>query len=49
MADARVVLVSGCASGIGAHLADRLQQPAERIMATDVAEDGLQDQARDRG
>ena len=45
----KTMLITGCASGIGLKLADRLFREGHRILATDINEEGLQQVARERG
>ncbi len=41
MSHDKVVLLTGCASGIGRHLACRLAEDGYRVLATDIDEEGL--------
>ena len=41
MSDGRVVWITGCASGVGLHLADAFYRRDYRVVATDINEAGL--------
>jgi len=45
----QIMLLTGCASGIGRHLAGALSARGHRILATDVNEEGLARAAKERG
>src|SRR5262249_16116855 len=47
MADESVMVLTGCASGIGRHLTGALARRGHRILATDLNEAGLVQQARE--
>lgn len=42
----RTFFLTGCASGIGRHLADRLAREGHQVMATDIREEALAEAAR---
>jgi 3-oxoacyl-[acyl-carrier protein] reductase len=45
----RIMLLTGCASGIGLHLAGALSARGDRVLATDVDEEALKKRAHDGG
>lgn len=49
MDEGRVMVLTGCASGIGRHLAGALARAGHRVLATDLNEAGLVQQAREGG
>jgi 3-oxoacyl-[acyl-carrier protein] reductase len=49
MTTSQVMVLTGCASGIGRHLTRALAQRGHRIVATDVDESGLSQRAREDG
>ena len=49
MGDVKTIFVTGCASGIGRHLAGALARRGHRVVATDLDEAGLARAAKDDG